>query len=305
LFFRALQPNCSAIDAPLIAIDPQRLTPELFSSSRRAAAFAAFSPFPDLMTKLRTLIVDDEPLARERLRALLGREAALEIIGECGNGHDAVATISSQRPDIVFLDMQMPGGDGLDVVKQLPPERPAIIFVTAHERFAVEAFAADAVDYLLKPFDSERLRRAVERAAAYVRNRLAGDLGERLTTLLADAAARKPRETERIAIRADGRVLFLKRSDIVWVEAANNYCIVHLADAKRLMLRDTLSSLEERLGVEDFTRINRSALVNIDQVKELQPSSYGDYVVVLRDGLKLSLSRSLRGRLAKLVPTLS
>lgn len=258
------------------------------------------------MTKLRILIVDDEPLARERLRALLSRDATLEIVGECGSGHEAIAAMSAQRPDLVFLDVQMPGCGGLDVVKQLPPgQRPAIVFVTAHERFAVEAFAADATDYLLKPFDYERLQQALKRAAGQVEARRAGDLGTRLATLLASTATPKPREPDRIAVKADGRLVFLKRSEIVWVEAANNYCILHLTDAKRLMLRETLSSLEERLGAGNFTRINRSALVNIDQVKELQPSSYGDYVVVLRSGLKLSLSRSLRGRLEKLVPTLS
>jgi two-component system LytT family response regulator len=251
------------------------------------------------MTKLRILIVDDEPLARERVRAMLKSEKTVEIIGECGSGPDAVKAIRRDNPDIVFLDMQMPGCDGLQVAAELPADRrPAIIFVTAHERFAVDAFAVHAIDYLLKPFDQQRLLAALKRAADHLQARRASDLGARLETLLAEAAPSE-RKPERLAVKVDGRVVFLRPDEITWAEAADNYVVIHLADASRLMLRETLSSLEERLGTVSFARINRSAVVRLDQVKELQPTFHGDYTVVLRDGTRLPLSRSMRGRLEK------
>lgn len=251
------------------------------------------------MTKLRILIVDDEPLARDRVRAMLRAAADAEVIGECGNGPDAAATIREKKPDVVFLDVQMPGSNGLEVVRELPAEqRPAIIFVTAHDKFALDAFGVHATDYLLKPFDQERFRAALRRAADQVRARRAGDLNAKLESLLADAspAAKRP---GRLAFKTDGRVVFLKPEEIVWVEAADNYVLLHLADTQRLMLRETMSSLEERLG-PDFSRVNRSAIVRLEEVKELQPTFHGDYTVVLRDGTRLPLSRNHRGQLGKL-----
>jgi two-component system, LytTR family, response regulator len=252
------------------------------------------------MTPLRVLIVDDEPLARERLRALLQHESAAEIIGECGSGPEAVESIRRLAPDLVFLDMQMPGCDGLQVVDQLPPERrPAVVFVTAHDKFAVDAFAVQAVDYLLKPFDRERFKTAFKRAQEHLRAKRTGELDEKLERLLAGAhtTARAP---DRLAVKADGRVVLVKPEDVVWIEAADNYVILHLRE-DRLMLRETLSALEERLGTTHFARVNRSAIVHLDQIKELQPTFHGDYVVVLRNGTKLPLSRSLRGQLGNLV----
>jgi len=251
------------------------------------------------MSKLRILIVDDEPLARQRVRGMLRADSAVEIIGECGSGTEAVAAIKRDRPDIVLLDIQMPGCDGLQVVAELPADRrPAVIFVTAHEKFAVEAFAVRATDYLLKPFDQQRLQTALKRAAEQIQARRAGDLGARLESLLSEAgpAERKP---ERLAVKVDGRVVFLRPEEITWVEAADNYVVIHLADNTRLMLRETLSALEERLGTANFARVNRSAVVRLDQVKELQPTFHGDYTVVLRDGTRVPLSRSMRGRLEK------
>jgi two-component system LytT family response regulator len=251
------------------------------------------------MPKLRILIVDDEPLARDRIRTMLRGEADAEIIGECANGPDALTAIREARPDLVFLDMQMPGADGLQVVGRLPEdERPAIVFVTAHDRFAVDAFGVNAVDYLLKPFDRDRFKNALKRAADHLRARRTGELDARLQSLLAEAvpAAKKP---GRLSFRSEGRVVFLKPEEIVWVEAADNYVLLHLADATRLMLRETLTSIEERLGSVDFARVNRSAIVRLDQVKELQPTFHGDYTIVLRDGTRLPLSRSQRSQLSK------
>ena len=242
--------------------------------------------------KIRTLIVDDEPLARDRLRGFLKTESAVEVIGECGSGTEAIATIRATMPDLVFLDMQMPGCDGLQVLAELPEEkRPAIIFATAHERFAVDAFDVAAVDYLLKPFDRERLQQALRRAQEHLRRHR--------------EAAKTPAATSdqngRITVKADGRLVFLTPEEIVRVEAADNYVMLHLTTG-RLMLRETMSAIETRLGTGSFARVNRSAIVRLDQIREIQPALHGDYTVLLRDGTQLPLSRSLRGQLGKFAP---
>jgi two-component system LytT family response regulator len=250
------------------------------------------------MTKLRILVADDEPLARSRLLSLLPKDVAYEIVGEYGSGTEAAEAIRRDKPDIAFLDMQMPGCDGLQAVAGLEDaERPAIVFVTAHEKFAVDAFGVRAVDYVLKPFDRARLEEALGRAAEQANARKAGSLGDRLEGALAGAA--KGGRSERLAVKADGRFVFLRFDEIVWIEAADNYVIIHTTDGGRLMPRDTLSALEERLGPQQFTRVNRSALVRIEQVKEMQPSTQGDYAILLRTGVRLPLSRTLRGRFEK------
>jgi two-component system, LytTR family, response regulator len=233
------------------------------------------------MTKLRALIVDDEPLARERLRSLLASAPTVEIVGECSNGRDAIDAIRSTPSEVVFLDMQMPGCDGLQVLKEIPAEnRPAIVFATAHERFALDAFEVQAVDYLLK------------------RTRRIGNLEEKLESLLGESGG-GPKKNERFAVKADGRLVFLKPDDIVWAEAADNYVVLHLVSGQ-LMVRETMVALEARLGSGSFARVNRSAIVHLDQIKELQPTFHGDYLVLLRDGTKLPLSRNLRSHLDKL-----
>jgi two-component system, LytTR family, response regulator len=248
------------------------------------------------VTKTRVLIIDDEPLARERLRGMLGAEQDVEITGECGSGTEAIATLRKTGVDVIFLDMQMPGCDGMQVLAELAAEnRPAVIFATAHERFALDAFDVQAVDYLLKPFDRERFQTAMRRAQDFLRIRRAGELGQKLETLLTDAST-LGKKTERLTFKADGRLVFLKPEEIVWVEAADNYALLHLV-AGRLMLRETMAALEVRLGTTSFARVNRSAIVHLDQIKELQPTLHGDHVVLLRDGTKLPLSRNLRGQL--------
>jgi two-component system LytT family response regulator len=250
------------------------------------------------MTKLRVLIVDDEPLARDRLRAWLGQEPSAELVGECGSGTEAIRVILSTPIDLVFLDVEMPGCNGLQVVKELPDEnRPAVVFVTAHERFALDAFEVQAVDYLLKPFDRERFQTALRRVEENLRVRRAGRTEEKTETPVPDSAPLS-KTPERLTVRTDGRLVFLKPSEIVWVEAADNYTILHLVEG-RLMLRETLSALEHRLGNTSFVRVSRSALVHLDQIKELQPTFHGDFVVVLRNGTKVPLSRSLRGQFIK------
>jgi two-component system LytT family response regulator len=250
------------------------------------------------VSKLRIIVADDEPLARQRLLSLLPKDVSLDIVGEYSSGTEAVEAIRRDKPDIVFLDMQMPGCDGLQVVAGLETaDRPAIVFVTAHDKFAVDAFGVRAVDYVLKPFDRERLETALERAAEFVAARRAGDLGARVEGALAGAAS--PPRPERLAVKADGRFVFLKFDEIIWVEAADNYVVIHTSTGERLMPRDTLTAIETRLGSQHFTRVNRSALVRIDQVKELQPSATGDYSILLRNGTRIPLSRALRGRFEK------
>lgn len=242
--------------------------------------------------RLRTLIVDDELLARERLRGFLAAEPDLEFVGECGDGPAAIAAIRREAPDLVFLDLQMPGCDGLQVLAEVPPERrPAVVFATAHEKFAVDAFALEAVDYLLKPFDRDRLRQALRRVREYLQRR-GGQ-----PALPADPAP----PPDRVAVKADGRLVFLKPEEIVRVEAADNYVILHLASG-RLMVRETMAAVEGRLGARRFVRINRSALVQLAQIREIQPAQHGDYTVVLRDGTRLPLSRALRGQLDRFLP---
>jgi two-component system LytT family response regulator len=237
--------------------------------------------------KIRTLIVDDELLARDRLRGFLKAEAAVEVIGECGSGTEAIAAIRSAAPDLVFLDMQMPGCDGLQVLADLAEEmRPAIVFATAHEKFAVDAFDVAAVDYLLKPFDRDRLQQALRRVQDHL---------QRLREPAAPPALPAPK-IDRITVKADGRLVFLKPEEIVRVEAADNYVMLHLVSG-RLMLRETMTAIETRLGTASFVRVNRSAIVHLDQIREIQPAQHGDYQIVLRDGTLLPLSRSLRGQL--------
>jgi len=247
------------------------------------------------MAKPRILIVDDEPLARERIRKLLGGESSVEIVGECENGLEALAAIRREHPAIVFLDVEMPGCNGLELLARIPAEeRPAIVLTTAHERFAVDAFSAQVVDYLLKPFDAGRLRVALKRALDHVDALRSGDLAQQIESLITKAPVRQP---ARLLVKCDGRMIFVDPKEIVWVEAENNYCAIHLASAKRLLVRETLSSLEERLGTSSVVRVNRSALVNGEQVQELLPANYGDHFVLLRNGVRIPLSRSRRGRL--------
>ena len=256
--------------------------------------------------KIRALIVDDEPLARERLRKLLAAESDIELIGECSDGVSAVQSIRDLSPDIVFLDVQMPELDGFGVIAAIGDGRmPAVVFVTAHDQFALKAFEVHAVDYLLKPYNKERLQTALRRAIEQARRHQAGDLNQRLTALLADVKpAAKPRHAERIAVKSSGRVVFVKVDDIDWIEAADNYVSLHVG-AEEHLHRETMASLEVQLPPEKFMRISRSTIVHVDRIKELQPLFHGEYAVILRNGAKLTLSRSYREKLDLLMGRLS
>lgn len=250
---------------------------------------------------MRVIIVDDEPLARDRLRALLSKEADVQIAAECSDGREAVAAIKREAPDAVFLDIQMPELDGFGVLSQLKGSKlPLVVFVTAFDEFAVKAFEVHAFDYLLKPFDKERLKSAVGRIREQLKVANPTDLTEKLSALLetlqhpqaAPAAAGAP-TNERIAVKLDGRVIFVRPGDIDWIEAQDNYVKLHVGREAHLV-RDTLSNFEARLDTKRFIRIARSTIVNIDRVREMQPMFHGEYVVILHDGSKLTMSRGYR-----------
>ena len=226
---------------------------------------------------IRTMIVDDEPLARTNLVELLRKESDTQVISECASGTEAIEAIRATRPDLVFLDVQMPGCDGFDVLEQLGAATPkAIVFVTAYDQYALKAFEAAAVDYLLKPFDNARFARALDRAKAIVR----GHQGQQ----------------NHIIVKSAGRVTVLKTNEIEWIEAADYYACLHVK-GKTHLLRRSLAELEEDLDGSMFCRIHRSAIVNLDQVAEMRLDANGEYEVILRDATRLRLSRSYREQL--------
>jgi two-component system LytT family response regulator len=248
---------------------------------------------------LRAVIVDDEPLARERLRTLLAEEPDIALIAECADGATAVTTIARERPDLVFLDVQMPECSGFDVLAALPRDlRFGLIFVTAYDRYALEAFEVHALDYLLKPFDRERFQRALGRMREqWAREERAAGLEQRLLSLLEAHDARKG--AERIMVRSRGRVFFLRTDAIDWIEAAGNYARVHVGREDHL-LRETMKALETRLDPGLFVRIHRSAIVNVERIQELRPSFHGEYVVRLAGGTELTSSRGYSEGLRRL-----
>ena len=246
--------------------------------------------------RTRVLIADDEPLARERLRTLLGAEDWVEVVAECQNGTEAADSIARLQPDLVFLDVQMPGATGFDVIDAVGPDRmPLVVFVTAFDKYALRAFDVHALDYLLKPFDRERFGQALGRARQQLERRSSGDLERRLLELVQDLKGTSPR-LERFVIKAGGRVFFVRSDEIDWIEAAGNYVKLHVgADAH--LFRETMNALEAQLNPDTFYRIHRSHIVNIERVKELQPWFNGEYVVFLKNGTRLTLSRGYREKL--------
>jgi two-component system LytT family response regulator len=248
------------------------------------------------MESIRVLIVDDEPLAREGVRLHLELEPEFEVVGEAGSGEEAVALIEELRPHVVFLDVQMSGIDGFGVVETVGAERmPVTVFVTAYDQFALKAFEAHALDYLLKPFDAERFRKAIERVRAQLNVRHTDGVEAQLAELLAELRGKRE-FLERIVVRSGGRILILRVEDIDWLEAASNYVRIH-AGGRQYLLRETMSNLEARLDPEAFVRIHRSTMVRLDRIRELEPLFQGDYVLILEDGTRLTSSRGYRDRL--------
>ena len=230
--------------------------------------------------KIRTIIVDDEPLARSNLAVLLRQDPEVEIIGECGSGKEALKQIRVRKPDLIFLDVQMPECDGFDVVEQLGKDMPpAVVFVTAYDQYALKAFEAGALDYLLKPFDNPRFERALRRAK------------ERLSL-----HKEFPAKTDRLVIKGAGQVTFIRVTDIDWIEAADYYACLHVRNATHL-LRRRMSELEQELDPAVFCRIHRSSIVNLNRIRGLEVNRNGEYEVVLDTGAKLHLSRRYRREL--------
>jgi two-component system LytT family response regulator len=230
--------------------------------------------------RFRVLVVDDEPLARSNLSVLLRGDPEIEIVGECGSGQEGLEQIRSQKPDLVFLDVQMPELDGFDVLEMLGNDLPrAVVFVTAFDQYALRAFEAGALDYILKPFDNARFERALARAKERILDR-----------------KDKPTRAERLAIKSAGQILFLKTSEIDWIEAADYYACLHVG-SKSHLLRRSMGELERDLAAEEFCRIHRSAIVNLNRVRSLRLSEDGEYEVVLEGGSSVRMSRSYRKHL--------
>ncbi len=253
------------------------------------------------MLAIRTILVDDEPLAREKVRTFLEDELDIEVIAECRDGREAVEKIDSEKPDLVFLDVQMPEMDGFEVLENLEQDAiPTVVFTTAFDQYALKAFDVHAVDYLLKPFDRDRFKESVDRARQAIQRQQGGDVREQLMSLLRDVGTERPKYPERLVIKSSGRVVFLKSEEIDWVDAAGNYVRLH-AGKENHMLRETMGRLEERLDPEQFIRIHRSTIVNVERIKELQQQFHGDYLVVLHSGQRLTLSRSYRDKIQGLL----
>ena len=250
--------------------------------------------------RIRVLIVDDEPLARERISDLLATDPQIDIVGQCSNGREAVRAVQKLSPDLLLLDIEMPEKDGFAVLEAISPDKmPAVIFVTAYDQYAVRAFEVYALDYLLKPFDRERFERALERAKAQVLGERNGDLSLRILAALDEIKTRQV-YLERLVIKTNGHVFFLKTDEIDWIEAEGNYVRLHTSKESYL-LRDTISALEAQLDPKKFLRVHRSAIVNIDRVQEMQPWFHGEYRIILRGGSQLTLSRSYREKLHELL----
>lgn len=231
---------------------------------------------------IRTIIVDDEDLARRGIKSLLTKHSDVEVISECSNGREAIEAIRREMPDLVFLDVEMPGKSGFEVMAEgVVDRKPYVIFVTAYDRYAIRAFDVDALDYVLKPLDEQRFEDAVERARR----------------ALLKSQPRTP--LDRITVKSSGKLLVIKLKEIDWIEAVEDYVSLHVG-TKSYLVRDTIAAIEERIGPAGFVRIHRSTLLNLDRVRELHPLTKGEYAVILQDGTQLKLSRNFRGAMEKL-----
>ena len=258
---------------------------------------------------VRVMIVDDEPLARSAIKLLLKGDAEIEVISEAGSGPEAVKLINMSAPDLLFLDIQMPGMNGFEVLEKINVESiPAIVFVTAFDQYALRAFEVHALDYLLKPFDDARFEKALRQAKAQIEQREINRLSQKLFALLEDREERQTEEPRaarskyltRLMIKSASRIFFLKVEEIDWIGAEDYYVRLHFG-RKTHLLRETMNELEAKLDPEKFLRIHRSSIINLDRVKEMHAHFNGDYVVILQDGTELKLSRSRREQLQALL----
>lgn len=243
--------------------------------------------------KLTVIAVDDEPLALERVRGLLEPESEIEILAECANGPEALAAIARRRPDLLILDVHMPEMDGFQLLAQLRPPLPLVIFVTAFDQHAVQAFEAQAFDYLLKPFKPARFRAALVRAREQLARQQPDEISRRLLALLETRPPAPAEHLTRITVRDRSRVRFVKTADIDWIEASGNYVVLH-AGKENHVVRETLATFEQQLSPREFVRISRSAIVNLERVQHIEPAFNNEHVVALADGTRLPMTRSLR-----------
>jgi len=256
--------------------------------------------------KIRTIITDDEELARRGLRALSQRCADLELICECRNGRETVDAIHQHRPDLVFLDVQMPGMTGFDVISAIADgQRPHVVFVTAYDQFALRAFEVHALDYLLKPVNEERFDAAVARVREAMAHATDNAIAQRVREVAADLqvvpSPSIASTVDRLPIKAnDGRIIVIRLADIDWIEADRDYVSIHVG-GKTWLMRETIAAVELRLALSGFVRIHRSAIVNAERVKELRPRDKGEYIVVLNNGTELKLTRNYRASVERLV----
>jgi len=248
---------------------------------------------------LTMLLVDDEPLAREGLRMLLSGDADVAAIYEAKDGSEAVRAIRDLRPDLVFLDVQMPEMDGFQVVREIGADHmPAIVFVTAHDEHAIQAFEINAIDYLLKPVSRERFTKALARAKSRLGSRPADETSRKIESLLESLTA-PPRYLKRLAVRSAGKTIFVEMKDVDWIEAAENYAQLHVGRSAHLV-HVAMNTLEKSLDPEMFLRVHRSAIVNIARIRDLQPASHGEYMLTLTNGVRLQSSRTYNEKLKAL-----
>lgn len=248
---------------------------------------------------LTVLIVDDEPLAREGLRMLLADDPEIAAVQDAKNGSEAVQRVREERPDLVFLDVQMPEMDGFSVIREIGPEQmPAVVFVTAHDQYAIRAFEINAIDYLLKPVTGGRFAQSLARAKVRLRSSEPDQQNQILSLL--ETIASPSRHLNRIAVLSAGKTSFLYVKDVDWIRAAENYVELHVAQASHL-LHVTMNTLEKSLDPEIFVRIHRSLIVNLRRIKEVQPMSHGEYMLLLHNGARLQSGRTYHERIKALI----
>lgn len=252
------------------------------------------------MNKIRTVIIDDEPAAREGVRMLLENDSEISVIAECANGREAITTINEKEPDLIFLDVQMPEINGFEVLEAIETERmPNVIFVTAYDKYAIRAFEINALDYLLKPFTVERFSAALSRVKTQINNNEDSNLDQKLAALLENLKP-ETKYLERLVVKNSGRISFINTEEIYWIEAADVYVNLHTARESHL-IRGAISKLEAKLDPTRFLRVHRSAIVSVERIKELQPLFHGEYLITLRNGKNLTSSRNYSDKLQTLL----
>jgi len=250
--------------------------------------------------KIAVMIVDDEPLARHGLREIFEEEKDIVIIAESSDGEEAVEHIKKYKPDVLFLDIQMPEMNGFDVVKSLKAEElPLVVFVTAYDEYAIKAFSANALDYILKPYDAERIHSSLHRVREMIRLKQTASYSERMMEALKSFQSTST-YIERISIRSAGKIYFVNIEEILWIEAAADYIYIHTKNGKHTT-RETIGTIELQLDPSKFIRIHRSSIVNLNAVRELQPEHHGDYTAILDQGIKLTVSRKYKEKLSFLL----